>query len=395
MAQQVHPSNVVGRDALIEHIWRKLDSGSLRFTAERRIGKTTVMTKMCAEPKAGYTPVFIDVEGIVSPEGFVEKLLNAVRGELSRGFRGAHKFRKFVTGLAGVEIGGVIKLNRISQTGWAATLDKLLEGLCAESRETRIVLLFDEIPYMLTNIGGEEALNILDRLRAARQENPTLRMVFAGSVGLHHVLNNLRDGKRPSQPVNDMAMIEIKPLDLIDAVALTRRYIERDLDVHSGVLPDVLAKQIATATDCVPFYLEKVVSRLAEQSAPVTLADAARIVREQLTDDQDDRQMEHFRDRLEFYYSGTHAGAQGKDILNQDLASSILDFLALALEPLSIDAVWTALKAQHSLSDRKHIVRMLSSLAKDHYLTADTNKAYSFRFPLIRTWWITAQGLER
>ena len=53
MAKQVGPQNVVGRDKLIEIIWKKLETRSVQFTAERRVGKTTVMTKMEAEPKAG------------------------------------------------------------------------------------------------------------------------------------------------------------------------------------------------------------------------------------------------------------------------------------------------------------------------------------------------------
>ena len=53
MARQVGPKNVVGREKLIEKIWKKLETRSLQFTAERRVGKTTVMTKMDAEPNAG------------------------------------------------------------------------------------------------------------------------------------------------------------------------------------------------------------------------------------------------------------------------------------------------------------------------------------------------------
>jgi hypothetical protein len=49
MAVQIDPQNVVGRDRLIQQIWRKLQTQSLRFTAERRIGKTTVMRKMLAD----------------------------------------------------------------------------------------------------------------------------------------------------------------------------------------------------------------------------------------------------------------------------------------------------------------------------------------------------------
>ena len=70
MAKQVGPQNVVGRDKLIETIWKKLETRSLQFTAERRVGKTTVMTKMAAEPKAGYEVLFMDLEGIDSPHAF-------------------------------------------------------------------------------------------------------------------------------------------------------------------------------------------------------------------------------------------------------------------------------------------------------------------------------------
>ncbi len=51
MAIQIDPNNVIGRDKRIERIWKKLRKDSIRFTAERRVGKTTVMTKMAAEPR--------------------------------------------------------------------------------------------------------------------------------------------------------------------------------------------------------------------------------------------------------------------------------------------------------------------------------------------------------
>lgn len=72
----------------------------------------------------------------------------------------------------------------------------------------------------------------------------------------------------------------------------------------------------------------------------------------------------------------------------------LLDILAVASTPQTIDQVWAAMKAQMALDDRHAIVRLLTSLAQDHYLTADTEKRYAFRFPLIRQWWILAQGLS-
>jgi hypothetical protein len=50
MATQIDPQNVIGRDQLIAQIWKMLEKSSVRFTAERRVGKTTVMAKMAAEP---------------------------------------------------------------------------------------------------------------------------------------------------------------------------------------------------------------------------------------------------------------------------------------------------------------------------------------------------------
>ncbi len=83
MAVQVAPENVVGRDGLIRRIWKELESHSLRFTAERRIGKTTVMRKMLAEPRAGNALVFIDLEKVDSPERFTEVLLTEMKAWLS------------------------------------------------------------------------------------------------------------------------------------------------------------------------------------------------------------------------------------------------------------------------------------------------------------------------
>ncbi len=55
VGKQIAGKSVVGRDKLIDRIWRRLENESLRFTAERRIGKTTVIKKMLAEPRPGKT----------------------------------------------------------------------------------------------------------------------------------------------------------------------------------------------------------------------------------------------------------------------------------------------------------------------------------------------------
>ncbi len=50
---------IVGRDKLIKRIWKKLENHSLRFTAERRVGKTTVLKEMAKNPPEDVVAVFI------------------------------------------------------------------------------------------------------------------------------------------------------------------------------------------------------------------------------------------------------------------------------------------------------------------------------------------------
>jgi len=127
---------------------------------------------------------------------------------------------------------------------------------------------------------------------------------------------------------------------------------------------------------------------------PVTLADIDQTVQKQLTSDNDPWEMEHFRERLGIYYGGTIKDANDREVANAEIASEVLDHFAVTDQPQSIEQVWEVVKAKLSLTDRQHIVRMLNSLAKDHYLISDAQKRYVFRFPLIQGWWKIAQGLD-
>ncbi len=403
MAIQVSPQNVVGRDRLIERIWKELEANSLRFTAERRIGKTTVMRKMRAEPRPNSALVFVDLEKVDSPQRFAEVLLTEMSSWLSTKQKAANWFTTFLTEIGGLEIGrGMVKIPDRKPIGWKAVLEGTLDRVCRHNADTLIVLLFDELPYMLQKIAAYEkragtqdhaALEILDTLRAKRHEHANLRMIFAGSVGLHHVLTDLRGTQLASQPVNDMPLVPIEALDLPDAVTLAQRLLKDEgvqvVEADREGLPD----ELAALTDRVPFYLERVVSRLAELHGPVSVEDARQVVRQQLTDDHDAWEMEHFQSRLDIYYPGSSSDANGKPIPNARLARAILNILAVAGAPQTIDEVWAAMKAGMALDDRDQVIRLLKSLAQDHYLTSDSEKRYAFRFPLIRQWWVLAQGL--
>lgn len=404
MAVQVGADNVFGRDRLIQRMWKRLDRESIRFTAERRIGKTTVMKKMEAESPAGTCVLFLDVEGIDSPTRFAESLLTKMKPLLSKTDQARAGFQSLVKELGGWEFAGLVKFPEKNQLGWQSTLEKAFDGICAGNPDTRLVLMFDELPYMLQKISVKEshrglsdnaALEMLDIMRARRMAHPNLRMIFAGSVGLHHVLESLRGSEVASEPFNDMPSQEIGALERVDALGLAQTLIVTEQVNLAGSDADSVAAAIADLTDCVPFYIERVVARLAEFDREVSPEDAKEVVDRHLSDDNDEWEMEHFRTRLSVYYTGTIKDANGEAIENAKIASTILDVLSFATTNQSINEVWSGVKAQLPLDDRDQIVRLLKSLAQDHYLECDEQKRYAFRFPLVQRWWVLAQGLSK
>jgi hypothetical protein len=400
MGSQISPDNVVGRDELIERIWKRLKHKSVRLTAERRIGKTTVLKRMLANPKHGTLPMFLDLEKVHSPTRFIEVLLGEFKSLLSAKEQARVLFGALLQRFGGAEVAGVIKLPDLKKSTWQEVLERAFEGICSNNAEQQIVIMFDELPYMLQAIHHRDrkapdnyALAILDTLRAMRHRHDNLRMIFAGSIGLHHVLSDLRGATQASQPVNDMEPIEITSLELADARVLADRLMTREgVDVQGN--RDEFTQQIAEQTDRVPFYIERVVNRLSECPKPVSVVELNQVVLEHLTNDHDLWEMNHFRDRLEIYYDDDVAETSGKPIPASRLARSVLDFLATAPESQTIDQIWDATKASFALNDRHDVVRLLQSLAQDHYLVSDAQKRYAFRFGLVKRWWVLAQGLS-
>lgn len=405
MAKQIDPKNVVGRDDLITQIWRQLqkppEQGSLRFTAERRIGKTTVMTKMAAEPMDGFDLLFLEVEGIESPDRFTGLLLNRAKPLLPGHEKAKSSFDDFWVAIGGTELGGIIKLPEKSKLGWQATLEKTIEGLCQHRPDNIVLLMFDELPYMLQKIAAttkadgdqHEALTILDTLRSLRQRHVNLRMIFASSVGLHHVLRGLKQTSLASEPVNNMPLIEIHPLEVEHALRLANHLLAAEQLTFTGDDQDLIPERLMLLADRVPFYMERIAGELGLLGRPISLQDVNSTVQRQFTSDRDPWEMDHFRDRIDIYYHGSVPDANGQSISKAQVARHALDHFAVTDEPQTIDQVWGVIRSQLPLADRQVIVQLLKSLGQDHYLTCDTEKRYSFRFPLIQQWWKMAQGL--
>ena len=377
------PTNwILGRDELIARIWSCLDRQCVLLHAERRIGKTSVIRKMVDQPRAGWFGVYQDLESIHSAGEFAASVHERIHGFLSR-------WRKFYNNARAIyDKHDFANITKRADRPWKDLLKASIKDLIDSKPDLRLVLFWDEVPYMIANIakaeGEQTAAQVLDILRELRQQYPEgLRMLFTGSIGLHHVLSSLHDSSIATEPVNDMYAIEVTPFTPADAAILAR-----DLIAGEGLHSANLEKTVDTLiheTDCFPFYIQHVVRSLADNQLPADPAQIKELVQRHLVAADDPWELAHYRDRIRIYY---------RDPADAKLVSLLLDGLCQQELPRTLNELLQDVNSQTAqFDDRDRLVRILRLMERDHYLSRTTDGRYQFRFPLIRRWWKLDRGL--
>ena len=389
---QIPPSEVIGRDELIQRLWGILERQSLVLSAERRMGKTCVIKKMIADEPQDKLLIYRDLESIHSTLEFVEMIFRDVEEYLSRSKQRAERARRFFAQLSGTELklsveafGGGITLPDVLAPHWKKLLTNIIEDL-VENQDRTVILFWDELPLMLDNIkkrhGENEAMEALDTLRSLRQMYPDLRMVFTGSIGLHHVITALKRAGYANDPTNDMGTEEVPTLSPDDAQELACLLLEGE----GFVIDDMqsTARAIAEAVDGNPYYIHHVVSQMRDRGSLADAASVAEVVATCLTNPLDPWHMRHYRERMDTYYTSEE----------RPFGMELLDILAASDRPMSFDDLFNLLKARMATEDSEMARHMLTLLQRDHYVLQQTDGSYRFRFPLIQRWWRLHRGLS-
>lgn len=375
---QIDPKDVVGRDDLISRIWDHLDQQSVVIDSVRRIGKSSVVTKMKAEPPEKWLPIHRDLEKIQSADDFAQNVHSSVQEFLSRIKRGFNFSRAT---LEKIQIKGVSFKGR----HWTEILESAVRDTVKTKQDKRLVLFWDELPYMVENIrkaeGEQKASRVLDTLRSLRHQYPDIRMVYTGSIGLHHVLAKIAAAKIPSRPTNDMYEIEVPPLMRHDAEDLAKRII-RGENLRCTNLNQA-ASIIASEAGSIPYYIHHIARGLKQDNVSAEPQQVKEHVTRQLV--ADSWNLAYYRDRIAIYYEENDA----------PLVNVILDTLARGDEAQNIP---TLLKTVNALSEdydnRDNLLRVLRLMERDHYLVRNSDNMYRFKFPLIRRWWKLDRGLS-
>jgi hypothetical protein len=370
---EIAPAEVMGRDKLIADLWGILEQQSVILSAERRMGKTSVIKKMRSEANPDkLLPIYRDLENVRSPLEFVETIFKDVEEYLSKVNRTARKTRAFLTQLGGIEFSG-FKLPEIAAPHWKNLLTQTIADV-VENQDRKVILLWDEVPYMLDNIGDAAAMELLDTLRSIRQMYPAVRMVYTGSIGLHHVIGTLRKAGYTNDPINDMYVQDVPPLSAKDATNLARKLLEGE----RIQTPDIQGTAVFIADELsnIPFYIHHLIVKLKLRGGSGDIPAIKEIIADCLDDPLNPWKMEYYRERVDSYY----------DDKQRPYALNLLDILAAADGSLSFDELFGGIKQESETQDKEMARKVLRLLEQDYYIYKQDGK-FQFRYPLIQKYW--------
>ena len=207
------------RTEIVDEIWDELEKGNfILIAAPRRVGKTSVMRDIEANPRENYKVTFENIQAVKSEIDFYKTLYKLILNCLNT----SKKAKKWLSAYLKTK-----KISEISTSGikledkdldYLQEINTIFKEL--DSNTETIVLLLDELPEVLHQLNKngkkEEAIAILHQLRAWRQSNfMKLQFVFAGSVGIHYVVKTI-EGRTSS--LNDLIPAICNPLTREEAL---------------------------------------------------------------------------------------------------------------------------------------------------------------------------------
>lgn len=339
-----------------------------RFSGDRRMGKSSLLA-LLENVLTRQDMTVLRISGETGEiEAFGERIVNVLRTTSWL----EEEFRRWEFS---VDIG--YKGTHIRRTGKDKKhrgqdhIDDLFEYAVRHAPGAKLVVMLDEVTVVASAFAASEpdaGLEFLRSLRRARQAHPDrLAMILSGSVGLHHVVDDLT-------PVNDLTPIRIGPLQHDEAVFLGRcLFLGELIDTDD---PAGLAEAIASAAGDVAYYIQHIVSRLAGRPA-VAVDDVADLVTSLIHDPDDPADFRHYRDRIPDYY-----GSQAPVVLR------MLDVYAASDEPLAIDDVvrLLGLARLENRPTRDDVVILVEKLEQDNYLIRRGDDS-AFSSDLLRAAW--------
>ena len=369
------PHQVIGREKVIEKYWEILQRQGIVLYAERRFGKSAVLTKMFAENRKDFLTIYKGVEGVKNADEFALSLFEHIKEKkiikehiLEKAEELFHSITAHVEEIKGIKF-------RKTNKKWQKQFNYLLKLLTSQHSDKHIVIMLDEFTIMLNKMEEPEAVNILGYLRDLVQHefSEKLRFVYCGSIGIDLVLDKFkRAGHYMGDPINHMSKQRLLPFTEEESL-LFCKCLNKGCEL---ALTEDDMKYIYSLADNIPYFIDKIFDRI-KDSAQINKSVIDKALNDILEDPSDPDNLSHFYDRIAHFYP------------NKNITYYILNYLS-KIDKNTSEGVIADYINQQMDANRILINDEINLLWKDGYLKReiiDSKRYFQFNYSIIKKWW--------
>lgn len=357
--------------------WRKLEGSHLLMLAPRRIGKTSLILRLCATSgEHGRYAVHCSFAKCESESDCIREMFKALATQQTVGQRSKPIFER----IKSVKLGPLgIDWHEAKPDSWREAGEEL--AIALSEGDDHWLVCIDELPVFIINLlqqgedGRRRARTFLYWLRDLRQNHyQRIKWLMAGSIGLDTLAARLR----LTDSINDL---EPFPLDAFSEDSALR-FLEKLSSSYAMPLDEVLRRAIVSRVGWpVPYYLQLMFSHLREESIDTEqLPNLAMIdkIFEKLLGNSYRSHFDYWHQRLEEELGQPEAG-QAEKILTQICRSTAGN---------SRDEISQAfINVIHEPDKRDKVLNyLLEVLLSDGYLV-ERERRFAFRLEWLRVYW--------
>jgi uncharacterized protein len=363
------------REHINNYFWQEVIKGNhILFVAPRRVGKTSIMKDLADNPPEGFYCIYQNIEGVKSRNEFYQRLFDlllqcANKSQKAKAFI-SQCFAKF--GIEEITKSGV--KFRENSIDYEKELRDLVPGL--KDINVNIVIFLDEFAEVINKLNkadnNQDAIDILHTLRELRSDEDfnNFTLVYAGSIGLEFVINNI---DRPKL-INDLHRVKTEALTSEEADKLIAQITN---GATINLLPEIINYLKEKIGHLLPYYIQLMVGQIdliarkkLQPNISVEIIDEAfnQVI-------QENKNFDDWLIRLKDYH---------KDFF--PFINEILKHTAKH-DTISVQEIYN--KAVDPVYDRtEDYMDFVEQLMYDGYLIEVDKHVYSFISPFLKSFWL-------
>ncbi|WP_437670326.1 ATP-binding protein [Sorangium sp. So ce131] len=383
------------REQEVWNLKELLDEGAnVLIAAPRRVGKTSLMRKLCEElEKGNYRCLFLDLQRSQSGEDAIVELGVATRPHQTLWDRAKELVRDKAEQIESLGTDELkLTFREHLKQNWQAKGERLFDALA--SAELPVVIFMDELPILVNRLLKADEYTITPERKRLTDEfmsflraqtikhRSKIRLVVAGSIGLEPVLRQAG----LSATVNTFTPFELRPWDGETAMgcleALANNY-------SVALLEGAAQRMVEMLGSCIPHHVQMFFNhvyndtkRRAQQE--VSVDDVERVYKHSMLSTRGHAELSHMEERLKLVLGE-------KDLpLTLDLLTeaAVVGILTPAAElVLAKDNAAVAEPGAPREKPQDVLRRVMDVLKHDGYLVDNDAGAFVFASRLLRDWW--------